>query len=172
VPLIVAGPGVPKGKTVRQVVQNVDLYPTFVQLAGGKPRRPVDGHSLVPLLHPRKAAPRWRTVALVEHKHMGGNPNDPDFEGRGAGSPTTYDAIRISARHLRHFHAPVEAVYVEYQDAAHELEYYDIRRDPFEQHNVVDRLNAAQRAELHRILVRMTNCHDARACWRAASPAP
>ena len=31
VPLIVAGPGVPHGRVVSQVAQNVDLYPTFVR---------------------------------------------------------------------------------------------------------------------------------------------
>ena len=46
VPLIVAGPGVPQGRVVSQVAQNVDLYPTFVQLAGATPDAPVDGHSL------------------------------------------------------------------------------------------------------------------------------
>ena len=37
VPLIVAGPGVPRGRTMHQVVQNTDLAPTFVQLGGGTP---------------------------------------------------------------------------------------------------------------------------------------
>ena len=55
VPLIVAGPGVPKGRTVNQVTQNTDLYPTFVQLAGGVPGAQVDGRSLLPLLHPASA---------------------------------------------------------------------------------------------------------------------
>ncbi len=37
VPLIMSGPGVAKAKTSSAVVQNTDLYPTFVDLAGGKP---------------------------------------------------------------------------------------------------------------------------------------
>lgn len=171
VPLIVAGPGVPKGRTVPQVAQNVDLYPTFVQLAGGKDTRPVDGHSLVPLLHPQKRGPRWRTVALVEHKGLNRDPNDPDFEdGRRGGNPTTYEAIRLSGARLRSFRRPLNAVYVEYKDAARELEYYDIRRDPTERHNIANRLTGAQRAQLHKVLVRLERCHDARVCWRAALP--
>jgi N-acetylglucosamine-6-sulfatase len=171
VPLIVVGPGVPKGKRVSQVAQNVDLYPTFVQLAGARAHAPIDGHSLVPLLHPGKTRPPWRTVALVEHHHITGKPGDPDFEDRHGGNPTTYEAIRISSRRLPHFRGPVEAVYVEYKDAAHELEYYDIRRDPFERHNIAHRLSAAQRDELHRILVHLEHCHSAAACWRAGLPA-
>jgi N-acetylglucosamine-6-sulfatase len=170
VPLIVVGPGVPKGKTVTQVAQNVDLYPTFAELAGAKPHRPIDGHSLVPLLHPTKRRPRWRTVALVEHQHITGKPGEPDLEDRRGGNPTTYDAIRISSKRLPHFKGPVEAVYVEYRDPAHELEYYDIRRDPFERHNIAHRLNAAQRKELHRILAGLKRCHNGTACWKAGLP--
>ena len=171
VPLIVAGPGVPQGKVVRQVAQNVDLYPTFVELAGGAPGPRVDGRSLVPLLHPAAARPKWRTVALVEHHGHNNNPRDPDVEGgRRGGDPTSYEAIRISSRHLRGFRGPVEAVYVEYRDPAHELEYYDIRKDPFERRNRAARLDPAQRAELHRILSRLQHCHGSRECWKAGMP--
>ena len=171
VPLIVAGPGVPHGRVVRQVAQNVDLYPTFVELAGGSPGPRVDGHSLVPLLHPAATAPRWRTVALVEHHGRTDNPSDPDFEGgRRGGNPTSYEAIRISSRRLPGFSRPVEAVYVEYRDARHEVEYYDIRKDPFERRNRAPRLTAGQRTELHRILVRLQHCHGARECWAAGMP--
>src|SRR5262249_19087730 len=92
VPLIVAGPGVPQGRTVHQVAQNIDLYPTFLQLAGVPRDTSVDGTSLVPLLHPRPG--RWRTVALVEHRGKVTNPDDPDFEdGKLGGDPTSYSAI-------------------------------------------------------------------------------
>jgi N-acetylglucosamine-6-sulfatase len=171
VPLIVAGPGVPKGRKVHAVAQNVDLYPTFLDLAGAKPRVPVDGRSLEPLLHPTRVKPAWRTVALVEHKNLADNPLDPDFEdGRPGGSPTTYEAIRISSPHLRGFRGPVEAVYVEYRDAAQETEYYDIRSDPFERDNIAGRLTPTQKRVLHRILTRLADCHGARACWRAGAP--
>jgi N-acetylglucosamine-6-sulfatase len=171
VPLIVAGPGVPKGRAMPQVVQNVDLYPTFVQLAGGSPGNHIDGHSLLPLLHPAKTVPSWRTVALVEHHHTSPNPNDPDFEeGAHGANPTTYEAIRISSKHLPGFRGPVEGVYVEYQDARQETEYYDIRKDPFELNNIASKLTGAQRAELHKVLARMESCHTVTACWTAGLP--
>jgi N-acetylglucosamine-6-sulfatase len=171
VPLIIAGPGVPKGRVVNRVTQNVDLYPTFVQLASGSPYGTVDGHSLLPLLHPQKIRPPWRTVALVEHHHTGKKKGDPDTEdGKSGGDPTTYEAIRISSPHLPSFSGPVEAVYVEYKDPARETEYYDIRRDPFERDNTARRLTGAQRRELHGVLVRLESCHTANACWRAGLP--
>jgi N-acetylglucosamine-6-sulfatase len=169
VPLIVAGPGVPHGRVVPQVAQNVDLYPTFLQLAGDTPAKSVEGHSLVPLLHPSGKRPDWRTTALVEHQGKNNNPTDPDFEGGGS-NPTTYDAIRISAKHLHGFHGPVNAVFVEYQDAQHELEYYDITKDPFEQRNNAQQLTAAQRRELHATLVGLKTCHSGKTCWTAGVP--
>jgi N-acetylglucosamine-6-sulfatase len=172
VPLIIAGPDVPAGKVVRQVTQNTDLYPTFVQLAGGTPGNAVDGHSLVPLLHPGRSRPPWRTVALIEHRHTDKqNPNDPDVEdGAKGGNPTTYEAIRISAPRLPGFSGPVEAVYVEYKDPQHETEYYDISKDPFERDNIAQTLTARQKTELHGILSKLENCHNAKACWKAGLP--
>ena len=166
VPLIVSGPDVPAGKVVHRVVENVDLYPTFVQLAGVTPANPVEGHSLVPLLGPNDQLP-WRTVALVEHKGGDDNPADPDFEGGGT-VPTTYEAIRISARSLPSFKGAIEAVYVEYSD--HETEYYDIDKDPYEIDNTANRLTTQQRDELHRIVEDYRTCHDADACWNAGRP--
>jgi N-acetylglucosamine-6-sulfatase len=169
VPLIIAGPGVPAGKRVPQVVQNVDLYPTFVGLTGSTPHKPVDGRSLLPLLHPGKQRPAWRTVALIEHQHVSRkSPDDPDAED--GVSPTTYEAIRIVSPHLTAFKGSVNAVYVEYKDAAHELEFYDLSKDPFELHNTASTLTAAQKAQLHKIVGKLETCHNAHACWSGARP--
>ena len=169
VPLIVAGPGVPHDRVVPQVVQNVDLVPTFVQLAGGTPAPTVEGRSLVPLLHPSSAQPRWRRVGLVEHHGGNDNPADPDFEG-GASNPTTYEAIRIAAEHIPGFNGPVDAVYVEYEDARHETEFYDITKDPYELNNTSRSLTGAQRSELHRLVTGLEHCHDQTSCWAAGLP--
>jgi N-acetylglucosamine-6-sulfatase len=168
VPLIVAGPGVPGGRVVHAVVQNTDLYPTLVQLAGGTPSPAVDGHSLVPLLH--RGARRWPTLALIEHRGARRlSPLDPDFEsGMPSGNPPSYEALRISTRRLPHFGGRVEAVWVEYRNGARE--FYDIAADPFERRNLAARLSGAQRRELHGLLRRLVGCHDAAACWKAGRP--
>ena len=168
VPLIVAGPGVPAGKVMSQVVQNVDLYPTFVQLAGATPADGVEGHSLVPLLEGSPDTP-WRTAALVEHTGGNDDPADPDYEG-GGGNPTTYEAIRISAQHLPGFDGPLEAVYIEYADPQHEIEYYDIAKDPYETNNTANQLTPQQLDALHQMLGAYQACHDANACWTAGQP--
>jgi N-acetylglucosamine-6-sulfatase len=48
------------------LVSNVDLAPTFADLAGIAPPSPVDGISLLPLLQGRSSAP-WRTGLLNEY---------------------------------------------------------------------------------------------------------
>ena len=168
VPLIVVGPGVPKGRTVRQVTQNTDLTPTFEQLAGLRPPASVEGTSLVPLLHPSKQKSKWPTVALLEH-HGDTPKDDPDFEGAGS-NPPSYEGIRIQARHLTGFSGPVDATWVEYDDPKHEVEYYNDEADPFQLDNVAGTLTKKQRATLHGILEELHNCHTATACWRAALP--
>ena len=154
VPLIVTGPGVPAGRTVAKMTENIDLCPSFEELAGARVPASVDGHSLVALMHGRRVA-GWRKEILVEHHGRVYDRGDPDLPTRGSGNPPSYEAIRT-----RH------SLYVEYDTG--EREYYDLRRDPFELSNIADRLSPAHARRLHRTLVGIERCHGARACWRAA----
>jgi choline-sulfatase len=49
VPLLLAGPGVPAGRTEECLVRTADLAPTLLRLGGLPPRRGLDGASLLPL---------------------------------------------------------------------------------------------------------------------------
>jgi choline-sulfatase len=64
VPLVMQGPGVPTGVTVRQQVRHVDLLPTIAELLGVKAPAPLDGVSLVPLL---KGSDRDRSEGPVSY---------------------------------------------------------------------------------------------------------
>ena len=153
VPLIVTGPGVPAASTVAQLSENVDLCPSFEELAGARVPASVDGHSLVALLHGRHPA-GWRKEILVEHHGRVYGRGDPDLPTSGSGNPPSYEAIRTA-----------HALYVEYSTG--EREYYQLRRDPFELSNLADRLSPARARRLHRTLAGVERCHGARACWRA-----
>jgi N-acetylglucosamine-6-sulfatase len=153
VPLIVTGPGVPRGRTIAQMTENVDLCPSFEELAGAPVPPSVDGHSLVALLHGRRAH-GWRKEILVEHHGRVYDRGDPDLPTRGSGNPPSYEALRAK-----------RFLYVEYVTG--EREFYDLRRDPFELHNIAATLPPARLRRLHRTLLAIEACHGGRSCWRA-----
>jgi arylsulfatase A-like enzyme len=156
VPLVVVGPGVPAGARTGAIAENIDLAKTFSEIGGAT--MPGDGHSLLPLLG-GQTPPDWRTAALVEHHGPRLSWMDPDFQQPDSGSPFTYEAMRT-----RSF------LYVEYADG--EREFYDLRRDPFELHNIARTLTPSVRAELHADLRAIKHCHGGQACWAAMHPAP
>jgi arylsulfatase A-like enzyme len=92
-----------------RLVVNVDLAPTFAQIAGVDAPN-VEGRSLLPVL--TSARGPWRTDFLMEHMRM-----DP-------GGVPTYCGVH-SERY----------VYVDYVNGDEEL--YDLDRDPYEMRNVV-----------------------------------
>ncbi|MDQ3876004.1 MAG: sulfatase, partial [Actinomycetota bacterium] len=50
VPLVIRGPGIPRGRHVRDLVMNVDVAPTIVDAANASASRRMDGQSLLPLM--------------------------------------------------------------------------------------------------------------------------
>jgi len=163
VPLIMVGPGVPKGVVLSQIVQNVDLAPTFAEVAGASAPLEPDGHSVLELLRnpsaARVVASRSRRAALIEHHHPGEKPTDPDAPGRHSANPPAYGALRAAT-----------FLYVEYEDG--DVSYYDLTRDPFELKNVASTLSPDRLARLHSALQANMVCKGARACWDAARRSP
>ncbi len=62
VPLIIRGPGVPKDRTVKGQVSNIDFAPTLLDAADAKAGRTMDGVSLLPTIaQPEQAARTGRS---------------------------------------------------------------------------------------------------------------
>ena len=156
VPLVVVGPGVPAGGTTSAMAENIDLAPTFAAIAHTQLRS--DGHSLLRLFDGR-SAPNWGNAILVEHHGGAMSVHDPDFQQSPSGSPTTYEAMRTN-----------RFLYVEYADG--EREFYDLRSDPFELHNLARRLTSRELTQLHAGLARLKRCHGAARCWAARHISP
>jgi N-acetylglucosamine-6-sulfatase len=157
VPLIVSGPQVAGARILDEVVENIDLCPTFAELAGVHVPTTADGRSLVPLLRGEEVT-GWRTLALIEHHGPlapAGEEEDPDLPGVRSGNPPTYAAIRSPW-----------SVYVEYDDGTRE--YHDHVTDPFELHNTFVSLAPDMKASLHAALVALQACHGTESCWQAA----
>jgi N-acetylglucosamine-6-sulfatase len=151
VPLVVAGPGVPAGGSTQAMTENVDLADTFAAMGGVQMSS--DGTSLLPLLHGTPVA-GWRNAVLIEHHHPMPSRTDPDAQSSVSGNPPSYEAMRTK-----------DFLYVEYIDG--EREFYDLRTDPYELHNLAAGLSFAQLNALHAELLGLQDCHGAAACWTA-----
>ncbi|HEX4817115.1 MAG TPA: sulfatase/phosphatase domain-containing protein, partial [Nonomuraea sp.] len=143
------------------IVQNVDLFPTFLDLAGVGPatRDSRDGRSLLPLIEGR-AVTRWRDAALIEHVRPDpGTPGAPDPDAdrlrKGNAQPPSYDAVRTAGE-----------LYVEYEGDP-KPEYYDTVTDPRQESN--DPGNS-RTAPLSKLLRDLTTCGKPGRpdCWTAA----
>ena len=131
VPLILRGPGVPRGQTRRQLVANIDLAPTILDATGARAGRTVDGRSLLPLAQDRGID--YGRDILIER------------------APSNDAAVNFTAIRSRNFK------YAEYGNGDREL--YDLRRDPFELrslHN--DPGHAVIRSALARRLAALRSC--------------
>lgn len=125
IPFVVYAPAFFAARSDDHLVANIDLAPTFIDLAGGDIPQTVDGLSLVPLLKNESAA--WRDDLLIEHW--------PAEEGVGSIIPEFY-AVRT-----------MEWKYVEYVTGEKEL--YDLVNDPYELNNLAGKAQYADiQAEL------------------------
>jgi arylsulfatase A-like enzyme len=152
VPLVVTGPGVREGTSTSAMAENIDLAKTFAAIAGTT--LPSDGHSLLELWKGR-APSNWRNAVLIEHRGRNERRDLPDFQEPLSGNPPTYDALRTNT-----------FLYVEYS-GDRKREFYNLRTDPFELHNLAGTLTAVQDAHLHRALETAVHCHGGPSCWAA-----
>ncbi len=159
VPLLIRGPGVPRGLHLKQTVANVDLAPTIVAAAGAKPGRKMDGRSLFPLLHHPDR--QWGRDLLIERGAGAGSglsakpglqTGDTGYGDNGnrgaAGGPgdRSFSALRTP-----------RFLYAEYSNGEKEL--YDLWNDPDELKNLhSDPSYAAFQDELHRRLKKLKRC--------------
>ena len=129
-PYIVYAPWKYPPRTDPSLVANIDLAPTFIDLAGAPIPDSVNGMSLVPLLENPNAP--WRDAILLEHW--------PTEEGVGAIIPEFY-SVRTS-----------DWKYTEYVTG--ECELYDLANDPYELQNLADKRKYKDiQAELEKQLV-------------------
>ena len=120
VPFIVYAPGMFEPRSETKFAANIDLAPTFADLADAPIPDSVDGVSLLPLLQDPNAA--WRDSLLFEHW--------PTEEGIGSKIPEFY-AVRNA-----------DWKYVEYSTGEKEL--YNLKNDPFELQNVAGQAEYAE----------------------------
>jgi arylsulfatase A-like enzyme len=115
IPMISWGPGVvPQGVRRDEVVRNIDIAPTILDLAGVEPTTVVDGRSMLPVL---RGEPMDSTVELLYEYY---------WEYAFPHTPTTF-ALRGD-----------RFKYIFYQGIWDTQELFDLETDPLEQHNLID----------------------------------
>jgi len=121
-PLIARGPGIKAGSTPEAMVANIDLAPTFMDLAGLAVPDWMQGRSLVPVLH-GKTPEDWRTSIYYRYYHDPGHHNTRAHYG-----------IRTKTHKL---------IYYWKKDA---YEMFDLAKDPTEQRNLLFQPSERDRA--------------------------
>jgi arylsulfatase A-like enzyme len=134
VPFIVRWPGkIPAGAALGTPTAHVDLFPTLLELSGAaKPRQPLDGESLVPLLLGK--SPTLKRDAIFQHF--------PGYLGSGPGLWRTTPVSLIHAGDWK---------LMEYLEDGH-LELYNLKDDLGETKNLAT-ANPDKAKELHERLM-------------------
>jgi N-acetylglucosamine-6-sulfatase len=145
VPLILRGPGVPKGKTIHGQVANIDFAPTLLDAAHAKAKRRMDGVSLLPGLRKAKKLPKF----AIELEAL-----RPLFEGNIPNN--AWDRPYRGVRTDRY-------TYVVWSETGEE-ELYDRQADPYELTNVASNpAYAGIKAQLQTKLAQLDHC-SGRSC--------
>jgi N-acetylglucosamine-6-sulfatase len=138
IPLIMRGPGVPRGRKLDQLVSNIDWAPTIVDAADARAGRLMDGSSLFGVIDDPLGEP-GREIVLEN--------------GVGANGVPMFRALR-SQRY----------VWIDHKTSG-EYELYDLLKDPYELRNLEDLDSYAPiRAAMAKRLRRLQACRGARAC--------
>jgi arylsulfatase A-like enzyme len=125
-PLIISAPGMAKGKTVNNITEFVDIYPTLCELAGIKKGSYLDGKSLVPALRNNKAI--TKEFAISQYP-------------RGAGDgPKEVMGYSIRNKQYRYTEWINKFTTIEKFDSTkvRTMELYDYKNDPLETKNIVN----------------------------------
>lgn len=73
IPMVIRWPGAQAGQRRAELVNTLDLFPTFCEIAGARIPNTLEGRSLKPLMHGQ--TPKWRRYLFTEyHLHSNHNP--------------------------------------------------------------------------------------------------
>lgn len=131
VPLIARGPGIKAGITPDQFVANIDLAPTFLDLAGLSVPKSMQGRSIAPLLRGESPAD-WRQTFYYRYYHSPGHHNTAAHYG-----------VRTQTHKLIYY----------WDKDAYEL--FDLIQDPAEQHNLLHSQADSNKPEVQKLFAEL-----------------
>lgn len=115
VPLLMRGPSLPAGHVAEEIVANIDIAATFLDMAGVPTSPQFDGESFYAIAQ-GEPQPGWRDELLYEYY----------WEFNYPSTPTTF-ALRTP-----------DYKFIQYHGVWDTDELYDMRNDPREMHNLID----------------------------------
>jgi N-acetylglucosamine-6-sulfatase len=131
IPLLIRyPPKIKAGSIATEMVLNIDLAPTILELAGHKPGKHIEGHSLVPILGGKTRD--WRSSFLIEYYS---DKVWPRMINMG------YKAVRTE-----------RYKYIKYTELSGMDELYDLQKDPYELNNIIDKDKDLQK-EMDNLLI-------------------
>jgi len=177
--LLVRGPGIKAGSKFEMLASNVDLAPTFLELAGLSPRADMDGKSFLPLIisdhsqlpdsvqlslsrtgNKATVAADWRDSLFIEYYYVG-----IDNKCGMAHPIEEPDNNFIAVRHLNNKYGNI--LYAEFQNATdgwidfqnpNFYEMYNIDKDPWQLQNIYPTADKKVKAALHKELQNWLKC--------------
>ena len=164
VPFLVRGPGVKGAVNVTESVMSIDLFSTWIELAGANMPTTYapDGKSLVPLLHgnmpPQPTVNTFRSVVLAEMyggtSNMGKHYSGAQGFKSGRFWDNTYQAVRVI--NGSDWAEGANWMYAEW--CTGETEFYDVSSDPHQIYNLASTTDAALLEKLSSLVKVLGSC--------------
>jgi arylsulfatase A-like enzyme len=176
-PFLIRGPHIEPGSESNEVVGNIDIAPTVLELAGAEADKSIDGRSMVPFMRD----PSLRTLRPYLFESF---VESSDVEEQGAIAEPGDQSSRNTARKRPEAGASILAPpkdyeglrlgpykYIAWPDGEKEL--YDLEKDPYELNNIVRVPNyfPVRNFLHHELLNRLEDCVG-RTCREEAAEIP
>jgi N-acetylglucosamine-6-sulfatase len=173
-PFLIRGPGIPQDSASDELVANVDVAPTLLELAGAEADKSIDGRSLVPYLED----PELRSSRPILFESFV-ETSDVEAQGQIPAGPSGTTATASRAKATASLLAPPKDYagirlgpykYIAWPSGEKEL--YNIERDPYELNSLHEVPNFFPiRNFLHRQMKRLLDC-DGRICRETTPELP
>jgi len=164
IPLLVMGPGIKTGVKLNDVVLNIDLAPTFIELMGLKPPTQMDGQSYASVLLGKQSTVFRKDFLVDYHGEFNASCNLSNCPPPAPNSFHENDCRNNTYQCVRHLDLTStnqtnnNYIYCEFVDDLNFTEYYNINSDPYQLNNTAKSLDAATRTALHNRLVQLATC--------------
>ncbi|XP_059508443.1 N-acetylglucosamine-6-sulfatase isoform X3 [Stegostoma tigrinum] len=165
VPLLVRGPGIKSAGSNQMLVANIDLAPTFLDIAGYDTNKTrMDGMSLLPLLNGKAKNVTWRTDLLIEYQGEGRNKSDPTCPSLGPGVTNCFpdcvceDAYNNTYACVRTIANSADLQYCEFDDSEVFVEVYNLTSDPHQITNIAKSIDQEVLEKMNHRLMMLQSC--------------